>query len=188
MDLTRRDALAALAAGEIIFGGGAAAALRWDELRNDSAVDTSSGATHSKFTSHEIESLNAVAAIVYPSDMTGVPEFIETYVVGRVQSQATNIKGLKQAIATLDTKAQEQFSRRYVALSESKQDELLRRVGVATSPPDPEGAPPQRLRYYLVNELLYALYTSPTGGKLVGIENPQGHPGGLTSYQQGPQQ
>jgi hypothetical protein len=42
------------------------------------------------------------------------------------------------------------------------------------------------VRYYVVNELLYALYTSPTGGELVGIENPQGHPGGHESYQHEP--
>jgi hypothetical protein len=42
------------------------------------------------------------------------------------------------------------------------------------------------VRYYVVNELLLALYASPTGGELVGIENPQGHPGGTASYQQGP--
>jgi len=46
--------------------------------------------------------------------------------------------------------------------------------------------PGHRVRYYLVNDLLFALYSSPTGGKLVGIENPQGHPGGTGSYQQPP--
>lgn len=187
MELTRRDALAALAAGGITISGGVAA-LRWDELHNDSAATKSTAAADSRFTSHEIETLNAVAAIVYPSAITGIPKFIETYVVGRVQSHSTDIEGLKQAIATLDNHAQDQFNTQYVALSQSNQDTLLRRVGVDTNAPDPAGAPSQRIRYYLVNELLYALYTSPTGGNLVGIENPQGHPGGLNSYQQGPQQ
>ena len=40
-----------------------------------------------------------------------------------------------------------------------------------------------RVRFFVVNELLFALYSSPTGGSLVGIENPVGHPGGTESYQ-----
>ncbi|MEA5408870.1 hypothetical protein VB773_15715 [Haloarculaceae archaeon H-GB2-1] len=56
-----------------------------------------------------------------------------------------------------------------------------------TAEPNPDGTTAERVRYYLVNEPLYALYASPTGGTLVGIENPQGHPGGTESYQRGPQ-
>jgi hypothetical protein len=55
-----------------------------------------------------------------------------------------------------------------------------------TLEPDPRGSDEQRVRYFVVNELLFALYASPTGGELVGIENPQGHPGGIQSYQRGP--
>jgi hypothetical protein len=52
--------------------------------------------------------------------------------------------------------------------------------------PDPDGTDAGRVRYYVVNELLYALYASPTGGELVGIENPRGYPGGTASYRRGP--
>jgi len=70
-------------------------------------------------------------------------------------------------------------------LSVADRDSLLREVGADTAPPDPDGTNAERVRFYVVNELLYALYTSPTGGELVGIENPQGHPGGTDTYQRG---
>jgi hypothetical protein len=60
-------------------------------------------------------------------------------------------------------------------------------MGVDLVDPDPDGFSAERVRFYLVNELLYALYSSPTGGTLLGLENPQGYPGGSESYQQGPE-
>jgi hypothetical protein len=42
------------------------------------------------------------------------------------------------------------------------------------------------VRYYVVDELLYAFYASPVGGGMAGIENPPGYPGGTESYQEGP--
>jgi hypothetical protein len=59
-------------------------------------------------------------------------------------------------------------------------------MGLSITDPRPAGTDRERVRYYLVDELLYALYASPTGGRLLGIENPPGHPGGLDSYQRGP--
>jgi len=51
---------------------------------------------------------------------------------------------------------------------------------------NPDGTAAERVRFFVVNELLLALYASPTGGELVGIENPQGYAGGAESYQRGP--
>jgi hypothetical protein len=42
------------------------------------------------------------------------------------------------------------------------------------------------VRHLVVNDLLYALYASPTGARLAGLENPPGHPGGIESYREGP--
>jgi hypothetical protein len=64
---------------------------------------------------------------------------------------------------------------------------VLREMAVDTAEPRREGEPRETVRYYVVNELLLALYSSPTGGELVGIENPQGYAGGIDSYQRGPQ-
>jgi len=49
---------------------------------------------------------------------------------------------------------------------------------VDTAGPDPDGVAGERIRYYLVNELLYAFYASPTGAGLVGLENPRPIPAG----------
>ena len=75
---------------------------------------------------------------------------------------------------------------RFAALGADRRDTVLRQLGVHTADEDPDGTRAERIRYYVVNELLYALYASPTGGELVGIENPQGYPGGRASYQRGP--
>jgi len=42
-----------------------------------------------------------------------------------------------------------------------------------------DGSDVERLNYYLVDELLFAFYSSPTGGELVGNQNPRGYPGGF---------
>lgn len=179
MKLTRRDAFAALAAGGIAVGS-SAVVFRWDALRGDAEAPIA-------FTENEIETLNALAAVVYPSAVTGIASFIETYVVGRIQDRPEYARGMKEALATLDEYSTDWFEAEFVVLDEKTRGTLLSQMGVDTADPDPDStADRERVRYYLVNELLYALYTSPTGGKLVGLENPQGYPGGLASYQRGP--
>ncbi|MEF8783534.1 MAG: gluconate 2-dehydrogenase subunit 3 family protein [Haloarculaceae archaeon] len=168
-ELTRRDALVALTAAGVAAGG--LGALAWD----DDALG-----------SEERETLVAVARTLYPAEIEGVKQFVEAYVAGLTENRPERAAGIADAIEALDAYATEHESERYVDLSEKRRDSLLREMGVDTADPDPEGIEPARLRYYLVNELLFALYASPTGGRLVGIENPQGHPGGIESYRRGP--
>lgn len=172
MRLTRRDAVAALAAVGVTVGGGA---LAWDRLADDELGE------------EEHETLVALARTVYPSVVEGVPEFVERYTVGRARQRPAYARGIASAIATLDDYAIEFFDGEFATLDAATRDKLLRQLAVDTVDPDPDGTAPQRVRYYLVNELLYALYTTPTGGELVGIENPQGHPGGTTSYRRPPE-
>ncbi|WP_101296612.1 gluconate 2-dehydrogenase subunit 3 family protein [Halegenticoccus soli] len=181
MELTRRDALAALAAGGVVLGGGAA--LTWEELRAEEGGNRDGAALDDR----EVETLAAVATALYPSEATGVPAFVETYVVGRIRDRRAYAEGVKSALSTLDSYAESWYGGRYAALDGGARDGLLREVGVATAEPNPDGLDPERLRYYLVNELLYAFYASPAGGRLVGIENPQGYPGGTESYRRGPE-
>jgi len=49
----------------------------------------------------------------------------------------------------------------------------------------PDGTVPARIRYHLVNGLLYALFTSPVGTRLFGIRNPIGYPGGYYGSDRG---
>lgn len=169
MRLTRRDAILALsAAGVAVSTLGVS---QWNESRSASI-----GA-------HEISTLTAVAETIYPSEIDGIPEFVERYVRGRTASGES--EGIVDAIGYLDAYASAWHDEQFRALDERSRSETLRTMGVDTASPDPGGSDVERVRYYVVNELLFALYTSPTGGELVGIENPIGHAGGIESYQRG---
>ena len=178
MELTRRDAVAALAA--IAGGGGAAVAVSErvgengdpgePELPDDERVQ---------------ETLVAVAEVVYPGELSGVETFVTAFVGSRLSTEP-HASGLRAAVATLDDLAERWHGDRVAELPPETRERLLGEVGADTAESDPDGTDAERVRYYVVNELLLALYTSPTGGELVGIENPQGHPGGVESYQRGP--
>src|SRR6056297_1784029 len=196
MELTRRDALTALAAGGVAVGTGAMLEGNpFADGRGDSSTDASP--------EERLASLLAVAEVVYPTELSGVEEFVRTYALGRVESAARRAadterggttreerpdyrEGMVDALGTLDEYARSWFDDDFRNLDAETRATLLDQMGVDTASPAPDGADPDRVRYYLVNELLYALYSSPTGGRLVGIENPQGHPGGTASYRRGP--
>jgi hypothetical protein len=196
MQLTRRDALSALAAAGVAVGAGAAvlsggdrdANSEGDRATGEGGRDTSSGTANGTLTDHERETLVAVARVVYPSAVTGVETFVETYVDGRTSDRQGYVSGVGEAVRRLDALGKEWHGSQFVDLDPGIREQLLRETGAETAEPAPEGSPAERIRHYLVNELLFALYSSPTGGELVGIENPQGHPGGLASYQRGPSQ
>jgi len=179
-DLTRRDAMAALtAAGAATALGGT---LSWAVLNEADDDD----ATAEGFGERDRETLVALAEHLYPSAVTGIPEFVERYTVGRVRDRPEYAAGMREALAALDEYAVQWTDERFVDLDADRRGTLLHSMGVTRATPEPDGLDPERIRFYLVNELLFALYSSPTGGKLVGIENPQGHPGGTTSYRQPP--
>jgi len=133
-----------------------------------------------------LDALVARAEVVYPDEVAGVPGFVETYSLGRLDARAAYREGVRDAVGELEERARTWYREPSPALDEAARDDLLREVGVDTAEADPEGTTAERARFYVVNELLFALYSSPAGGELVGIENPQGHPGGTDSYQRGP--
>ncbi len=176
--LTRRDAMAALtAAGVATTLGGT---LSWAVLNE--ADDTATEG----FDERDRETLLALAAHLYPSAVSGISEFVERYTVGRVRDRPEYAAGMREALAALDEYAVQWTDERFVDLDADRRGALLNSMGVTRATPEPDGLDPERIRFYLVNELLFAFYSSPTGGKLVGIENPQGHPGGTRSYRQPP--
>lgn len=179
MKLTRRDAIAALAGVGIVTGSGAAAFSRAD-------VDAEQAPDRPPL-DETLETLVAAAEVLYPSDVEGVPTFVETYSLGRIQHRAAYLTGVRDAASVLDSYAALWLdAESFAALSVADRDSLLHQMGVHTAEEQPDGTDPERVRYFVVNELLYALYTSPTGAELVGLENPPGHPGGTESYQRGP--
>ncbi|AWB26481.1 gluconate 2-dehydrogenase subunit 3 family protein [Halococcoides cellulosivorans] len=170
MQLTRRDAVAALAAIGAAGGVGAGVA-RWQS--GERGVDIR-------------ETMVAVAEVVYPTEVSGIEAFVSGYLEGRLDD-SDRAEELRETVATLDERARSWYDAPVPELEPGDRDELLRGVGADTADSDPQGTTAERVRYYVVNELLLALYASPTGGELVGIENPPGHPGGITSYARGSQ-
>jgi len=171
MELTRRDALTALAAAGVVAATGAA---------------TRSPET-APLAEHEVETLVAVAGTAYPSDVAGVASFVRRYSVARVDDDPDYRRGVRRAIDDLDVACRSWFDAAYADLDADARERALYEVGAVQGSPDPDGGRGERIRYYVLNELLYAFYTTPTGSGLAGLENPPGYPGGDTSYQRGPQ-
>jgi hypothetical protein len=170
MDLSRRDALAALAATGV---AGVAGAMALDDGSGSPEASTPSAAAD------DLAPLVAVAETVYPSAATGVDAFVRTYVDGLPSDRRDDVL---TTTADLDATARDWFDASLPDLDRSTRDRLLRDLGVDVADPDPDGNLSDRVRHHLVNELLYAFYASPTGGRLVGIENPIAYPGGTESY------
>ncbi|SFR91238.1 Gluconate 2-dehydrogenase subunit 3 [Halomicrobium zhouii] len=179
MELTRRDAVAALAAAGVA-GGGAYLATTGGDSGGESNDDE--GASN-EGSDAVVETATALAPVLYPAEVADAEEFVRTYVTGRIENDDDHRTGMADAVAVLDDYATEEFESNFRDLSPAEGDQLLTDLGLDRVGPDPEGSDLERVRFYLVNELLYALFSSPTGGELVGTENPPGHPGGLESYQ-----
>jgi len=177
-ELTRRDAMAALSAvGASLAGCVAPSADEGGAARDGDGRDLSE---------HDRRTLVAAAEVLYPEDVTGIDRFVERYAGGRTADRPDHAEGIADALAYLDAYCKSWYGSEFAALSPDERDEALRRMGAEETEPDPAGGDVERLRYFVINDLLLALYASPTGGQLVGIENPPGHPGGLASYQRGP--
>lgn len=172
MELTRRDTLAALSAVGVGSVAGCSA-----PTGDDGETDVDE---------HAVQTLVAVGETVYPSSVEGVDSFVREYTVTRVRGGAAYEAGVADAVARLDAYVEQFHDESYAALPVEERAAVLDRMGVDTAEPVPDGVDRERVRYYLVNELLYAFYSTPTGASLAGLENPPGHPGGTESYRRGP--
>jgi hypothetical protein len=176
MDLSRRDALAALAATGV---AGVAGTAFLDD--GDGATGPDPAAPDATPVPDDgLATLVAVAETVYPAAAEGIDAFVETYVAGLPDDRRDEVLAVA---ADLDATARDWFDASLADLDRSTRDDLLRDLGVDVADPDADGYLSERIRFHLVNELLYAFYASPTGGRLVGIENPIAYPGGTESYQ-----
>ncbi|MGB9958267.1 gluconate 2-dehydrogenase subunit 3 family protein [Haloferax prahovense] len=187
MRLTRRDALAVLAGLGVT--GGAVSLTQFDpptaestgEGRGSDGERGGDGDADDTPPTAVRETMVAAGEVVYPSAAEGVSEFVETYVVGRTRDDSRRA-AMVDAATELDDVARDWEGAAFADLPADDRDRLLRELGVDAADPVPDGTLSERLRFHVVNELLYAFYASPTGGRLVGIENPIGHPGGAESY------
>ena len=163
MKLTRRDALIATAtAGALGMAGVGASNLD----------GRSSG--RSTLTIDDVETMEAVAEIVYPSEIETSVEFVEEYTA---ELHVSRRRGITAAIDDLDRATRRNHGSRFAAFDHDQRTALFRDLGVHRVQPNSTGTVPERIRSYLVNGLLFALFTTPTGGALVSIENPLGYPG-----------
>jgi len=179
MELTRRDATAALAA--IGATGGAALGARRIRCDHDPAPRPEEGISDEQIT----KTMIAIADVVYPDAVSGIDGFVGGFLDGRLDDRS-HATAIRETVSELDERAREWHDGSIAELPAETRDRLLREVGADSAEEDPTGTLAERARYYVVNELLLALYASPRGGELVGIENPQGHPGGTESYRRGP--
>lgn len=175
MKLTRRDAVAALAAAGVTGGG---ATLLTDDQEES---------TDSPLSDDAVATLVAAAEVLYPSDVDEVDAFVGRFVRTRAADDRSRAARVAATVAYLEEYTDAWFDAAFTDLAPATREKALERMGADTADPNPEGSDVERVRYYVVNELLFALYSSPTGGKLVGLENPRGHPGGLASYQREPE-
>jgi hypothetical protein len=191
-ELTRRDVLSALGAAGVAAGGGAVAASSaldadTDERTGTPAPGAAEGTTES-LSEHELSTVVAVASITYPSAVENVEAFVTQYVRGRVADDPDRAAAISDTVTYVDNYVDTWYDEdTYTSLSADNQNEALHKMGADRVTADPTAGSVQQVRYYLVNDPLFALYASPTGGELVGLENPQGYPGGTRSYQRGPQ-
>lgn len=182
--LTRRDALTALAFAGTSLGAGLAVLA--DASRDGEGVPAPAASGIAPTVGdHERDTLVAIARAIYPGAVTGVDRFVRTFLDGRTAARPDHAEGVARTVALLDELGRDWHGGAVEELDVPTRERLLHEVGAGTAEAKPEGTPAERVRYYVVNELLFALYASPTGSELVGLENPPGYPGGLASYQRG---
>lgn len=175
MKLTRRDALLAIA------GGGATGyGLHAATASGDGAA--APGETDTDLDTDEVETLVSVAEVVYPSEVDVTAGFVSRYVSGLGPTRRNRIR---IAIGELNDQSQSWYGAAFGSVTPSEREALLRRLGVDAVQSRPDGTVAERIRYHVVNGLLYALFTTPKGSRLVGIEEPKGHPGGYAAYRTG---
>jgi hypothetical protein len=184
--LSRRDALAALSALGMSATAGCAARAPREGDEGSNGSDLTHDPEQAVGPEEAVESYVAVAKVVYPSEVSGIEEFVRSFVPARLDREEHG-PAMLEAVAELQDAARSWYGGDVVSMSPETREQLLREIGAGTAEEDPHGTDAERVRFYIVNELLLALYSSPTGGELVGIENPQGHPGGTDTYQRGPQ-
>lgn len=172
MELTRRDALLALAGSGLVASAAVA----------EEAVDGRRGT----LSASDVETLLALTDVLYPSDVTATEAYVETYVLGRTAVDEAYVAGMTEALDVVRTTSRRETGRAFASLDETSRDDVLRATGAGRAYADREGTVAQRVRYFVVDELLYALYVTPKGAALIGNDNPKGYPGGTEAYQRPP--
>lgn len=180
MRLNRRDVIAALAASGVAFLGSSAIFLSLDDNSKKEWEDK-------PITESEVTGMVAAAKVLYPSEVENIEKFVTEYIRGQSNDNPEKIREMSKTITYLNKYSKSWYKKEFSDLDKKTRNRVFKQMDADSANPDPEGSDVERIRYYIINELLFALYTTPTGSRLVGLENPQGYPGGLKSYQLSPQ-
>ncbi len=160
--LSRRDALTALAAGGITATAGC------------SAIGTDGPDQELSST----ETLVELAGVLYPSEIETTEEFIETYLFGRIVDEESYQAELEAGLETLNELSMDEYGDGFGALDYDQRVTLFEETELRSGDSVQDGSDIERLNYHVIDELIFAFYSSPTGGELVGNPNPRGWPGG----------
>lgn len=171
--LTRRDALTVLGTASVATTAGCSGLLSDSDTGETDAEPGEGGGDTTP-----METLLALGEVLYPSDTDVTQSFIETYLMGRVADKDGYRTELKQGVTHLNSVAQEAHAAPFAALERSERVSLIQESELRSGVSLADGTDIQRVNYYLIDELLFAFYASPTGGELVGNENPRGFAGG----------
>lgn len=164
MELTRRDAMAALGAAGVTSLAG---------------CESLTGATEqSSEPPSEMETMVALAEVLYPSEVEPTTEFIQSFLFGRIYDEDAYQAELEAGVQTLNDIARDTEGAPFARLDTDQRVSVIENSDIRTGESVPDGSDIQRVNYHLVDELLFAFYSSPTGGELVGNTNPRGFPGG----------
>ncbi|WP_418284912.1 gluconate 2-dehydrogenase subunit 3 family protein [Halorubrum sp. DTA46] len=179
---TRRRSLFALGAAMLGAAGYGYGVAPSSDRSSDADVTEREHTT----TPARLATLTALADAVYPPGIDVDREFIERRVFGRTEPKPGHFEGVVAAVDAVNGRARARFGAPITEISVDDRRRVLRSMGATVVHPNPDGTVPERVRHYLVNDLLFALFTSPASSGLTGIENPPGHPGGRDAYQRGP--
>ena len=125
MELTRRDAILALAGGGLV--GSAAVA---EEV---------TGSGRGSLSGSDREALRSTAEILYPTSVTITDDFVETYVLGRQAVDEEYLAGMTEALETVRSTSRSETGRSYPSLDGGRRDAVLRATGADRAYPDPDG-------------------------------------------------
>jgi len=178
---TRRDTLLSLGGvtvGAAIYGYGVRP-LTTNAGNEGDEPDASVSSDH-------VETMTALAEAVYPTAVSIDESYIANRVFGRTEPQPGHMDEVYASLDNLEDYARARFGDPIPALSPKRRRAVLRSMGVTESHPKPDGTLAERVRFYVLNDLIYVLFTSPISSDLTGIENPPGHPGGREAYRRAP--
>jgi len=128
---------------------------------------------------HVVEGMLTVADAVYPGDPEPFRSILRRYVDRLGESR---LGGLLETLAELDQISSRYSGSLFRSLSGAEATRLFERLGVNRVQSRRAGTLSERVRFHLVNSVLYAILTDPAGTERFDVGNPAGYPGGFDSY------